>query len=225
MSSALDPILTKDLAPETCLGPTKFIDSDHQRICEQAKSLTSDTDSHPEKAAAMFQFVREQIPYEFMLRVHTSAFVASNILEERRGFCVRKAVLLTALARSAGIPSALVFCDMRDHTLPQRLTDAMGTDIMYHHGLNAFFLDGHWRLADATLSTELVERLGSRATQFDGAGDALLPAHSTSGQPHTEILHFHGMYADLPFQDMLSGFAQGYANADIEALANMGYRL
>jgi hypothetical protein len=51
---------------------------------------------------------------------------ASRILERGTGMCLQKAVLLCALARTAGIRARLAFQAIRDHRLPRDLVRLMG---------------------------------------------------------------------------------------------------
>jgi hypothetical protein len=173
----------------------------------------------------LFQHVRDEIRYEFRAKLTREEYVASRVLNEGKGFCVQKAVLLCALARSAEIPAAIVLCDLRDQSLSNRITSAMGTNTMYHHGLNALFLDGRWLLADASLSPDVVSRKGYRIVDFDGMKDALHAPTRLDGSPHAEYIAFHGLHVDLPFDEMLRAFMTAYAGADLQALAKLGYQL
>jgi hypothetical protein len=86
----------------------------------------------------------------------------------------------------------------------------MGTDIMHHHGLNAFYLDGRWLKADASLSPDIMQRKGYRLVEFNGQQDALLAPTTLAGQPHAEYLVFHGLYDDLPYEQIMAAFRAAY---------------
>jgi len=215
--------MKRDLDPNTCLAPTDFMDSAHPSIRQTVTALELDALGSRERAARLFAYIRDEIAYEFAIRLTPDEYVASYILGDGKGFCVRKAVLLGALGRAAGIPTALVLCDLRDMTLSDEVRDALGTDIMYHHGLNAFHLDGDWVLIDASLTPDLNRRKGYRGVQFDGVHDALLPDTTLAGDPHTEYVTFHGLYADLPYEQMMDAFCRGYANADVARVPKLGF--
>ena len=215
----------QDLDPETCLQPTGIIDAAHPSITRCVASLGIDALPPAEKARSLFEFVRDEIRYEFMAKLGKDEYVASRILADGKGFCVQKAVLLCALGRAAGIPTALVLSDLRDDTLPEKIVSAMGTNVMFHHGLNAFYLNGRWIKVDASLSPDIVDKKGYRLVEFDGVADALQAATTQAGAPHSEYVRFHGFYADLPFGQMMQAFTGAYAKADIAALAEMGLRL
>ena len=213
-----------EVDPENCLQPTDFIDAANPAIIACVAALGIDTLPPPERARILFEFVRDEIRYEFMAKLGKDEYVASRILADGKGFCVQKAILLCALGRAAGIPTALELSDLRDHTLPAKIVSAVGTNIMYHHGLNAFHLSGRWIKADASLSADLVTKKGYRLVEFDGTADALQSATTQAGAPHAEYIRYHGLYADLPFEQMMQTFIQAYARADIAALTEMGLR-
>ncbi len=211
--------------PADCLGPTPYIESTHPDVLARLASLGIDSLGPEDKAAALFRHVRDRIRYEFLAKITPEEYHASHVLSVGRGFCVQKSVLLAALARAAGIPAALVLTDLKDLTLSPKIVAALGTDVMHFHGLNAFHLGGRWRFADASLSPDVVSRKGYRLVEFDGRRDALLAADTAAGQPHAVYAKFHGVFADLPFDRMMEAFIQAYSNADVEALASLGYRL
>jgi len=215
----------RTLDPRRCLGATPFIEAEAPAIREAAQACLDCAMTEPERAAALFRFVRDEIAYEFLAKLDAEEYRASRVLAARRGFCVQKAVLLCALGRAAGIPTTLVLSDLRDRTLPDRFLRAMGTDTMFHHGLNAFYLEGRWLLADASLSPDVVRRKSYRPVEFDGTQDALSAPTTIDGVPHADYLRFHGLFADLPFEQTMQAFMHAYRGADLEALAALGYRM
>lgn len=206
-------------APEGYLSSTAFIDAEHPSIIGLVDDLQVRTLAPRERARVLFDYVKSRVRYEFSAKSSADDYLASRVLADGRGFCVQKAVLLAALGRAAGVPTALVMSDMRDHSLPAWVAEALTTDVMHHHGLNAFYLDGRWCRADASLSPDVTERKGYRPVIFVGDGDALLPATTLAGARHAEYLAFHGTYADLPFEQMLAAFARAYAGADVQRLS------
>lgn len=218
------PPLDRSLSPADCLGATPVIEANAPTIRALANRMLGEVASPRARAVRAFELVRDQFRYEFRAKLTLEEYQASHILADGKGFCVQKAILLCALLRAVSVPAALVLCDLRDHSLPPRIVRAMGTDTMFHHGLTAIYLDGGWRLADASLSPDVVARKRYRTVEFDGLGDALFPSSTLDGSPHGEILKFHGMYADLPFEQMISAFMAAYATADVQALQDMGYR-
>lgn len=208
-----------------CLAPTGFIDSVDPSIVACVEELRVAALPPAERAAALFRFVRDEVRYEFMAKLTAEEYRASYVLRERRGFCVQKAVLMCALSRAAGVPCALVLSDLVDHSLSPKIASALGTNMMFHHGLNAIHVDGRWLKADASLSPDLTSRKGYRLVDFDGTADALLPATTLAGTPHATYARFHGTYADLPFERMLNAFIEAYRHANVQALAELGFGL
>ncbi len=217
------PALERCLDPAQCLEPTEFMDSDSASIEALAQGVRG-SGPPAQQAVRLFDYVRDQIRYEFRAKLTREEYRASYTLEDKKGFCVQKAVLLCALLRAAQIPSAVVLCDLKDHTLPPRIVDAMGSDTMFHHGLNAIHLGGRWLLADASLSPDVVERKAYRRVDFNGDEDALFPVSTLDGSPHAQVVRFHGLYSDLPFQQMMAAFMAAYTKANLPALEKMGYQ-
>ena len=210
-----------DLDPSACLQPTDFVNADHPAIVDGAGRLDLARRTPVERAVRLFEFMRDDVEYEFAAKLKREEYVASYVLAEGKGFCVQKSVLLCALARAAAVPTALVMSDLRDHTLGPRVVEAMGTDVMVYHGLAAFHLDGRWLRVDAALSPGLVRRKGYRLVEFDGETEALLSPTTEAGEPHCEYLQWRGAYADLPYEAMIATFASVYQHADFAKLARL----
>ena len=185
---------------EMYLKPTFAIDSENKNIVETATRLTQNCSSDEEKAVKLFYFVRDSIPYSiFMISVFIEDFRASRILEWGKGYCVQKAVLLTALARAAVIPTRLVFAKIANHRTPRHITEKLGNNIFPRHGYNQFFLDGRWLSAAATFNKDLCEKNGLPTVEFDGKKDAILPEKDLKGEPYIEYLEKFPPEQDLPF--------------------------
>ena len=208
--------------PKQCLKPAHFINSDDPSIRACVAGMALDGLSDSDKAVRLFNFVRDTITYEFGIRIAAEEYRASHVLEDGKGFCVRKSILLAALGRAAGIPSALILADMRDGSLSPRVIEALGSDIMYHHGMTAFYLNDQWLKVDSALSPELVQKRGYRPVEFDGKSDGLHENRTLSGDPHMEYVTIHGIYEDLPLEDALKAYATGYSNANPDLVKNMG---
>jgi len=210
----------EDISP--FLRPTFFIDSDHESIASLASELVDMSDPPEARAEAVFNFVRDDIKYDFGAKVHQHEYVASYVLEKGKGYCVQKAILLCALGRAANVPVALVHSNLVDHTLPPAYIKKLGTNVMYSHGLNAFYLDGKFILADATLSPDVVGKRGYRKTGFDPGKDNLIPATTPDGSPHAEYLKFHGLFSEFDHERMVKKLILHYAIEKQERIAGKG---
>ena len=185
---------------EMYLKPTFAIDSEDKNIIETATRLTEHCPRDEEKAVKLFYFVRDSIPYSiFMISVFIEDFRASRILEWGKGYCVQKAVLLTALGRAAGVPVRLAFAKIANHKAPRHITDKLGTNVFPRHGYNQFFLEGRWLSCAATFNKDLCEKNGLPTVEFDGKKDAILPENDLKGEPYIEYLEKFPAEQDLPF--------------------------
>lgn len=188
-----------DLSPY--LEATKAIDSKNERIVEVASRLTFQLKIEPEKASALFYFVRDAISYNvYMISTYFEDFIASRILEWKKGYCVQKAVLLAALARAVKIPSRLAFAKIINHKIPKELVNQTGLDILPSHGYTQLFINGRWVSVTPAFDKELCERIGVPSVEFDGIHDALLPRYDISGNPYIEYIEKYPPQADLPFE-------------------------
>ena len=183
------------------LKATETIESDHPSIRAKAKELVGDVTSRRGKVLRLFEFVRDGIPYNvFMISMHPDEFRASFVLEAGKGYCVQKAVLLCALARSVGIPSRLALARIRNHRIPPALQARLGRNEFPGHGYNQFILEGQWVSAAATFDMALCEQIRVPVVEFTGVKDAMLPAQTLDGKPYIEYIEHYGHFADLPLE-------------------------
>ncbi|MGV8075086.1 MAG: transglutaminase family protein [Syntrophobacteraceae bacterium] len=184
---------------EIYLKSTFTIESTHEKIIETAANLTTNCLTNKDKAVKLFYFVRDYIPYNIhMISVFIEDFKASRILEWGKGYCVQKAVLLTALGRAADIPSRLAFACIKNHRVPAHIAQKMG-NVFPRHGYNQFFLNGKWVSAAATFDKNLCEKNGFPSVEFDGEKDAILPDKDLAGRPYIEYIEKFLPAEDLPF--------------------------
>ncbi len=183
------------------LRATSTIDADHEAIREKASELCAPCPADPERARALFLFVRDQIHYNvYMISTFLEDFRASTILERGVGYCVQKAVLLAALGRAVGIPSRLVFAKIRNHRAPAELRSQTGIDVLPSHGYMQFFIKDRWVNATPAFDRSLCERIGVPVCDFDGYHDAILADRDLTGKPYIEYVEKYEPQADLPFE-------------------------
>jgi transglutaminase-like putative cysteine protease len=189
--------------PKKYLKPTYFIDSNHPSIQEKSREIVSESQDVKEQAIRLFYFVREQIKYNFWVwRTLPEYFKASNTLSNGMGYCVQKAVLLTALARAAGIPAGLGFARLRNHLLPQKVINYLGGDIMAFHGYTTLYIDGKWIKATPAFDSTLCHESRLVPVEFDAEHDAIFHSYNVDGQLHIEYLKYYGHYDDLPLEKL-----------------------
>jgi len=125
---------------------------------------------------------------------------ALNTLARGKGYCVQKAVLLTALGRASGIPSRLAFAKITNHRVPKHIREKLGVNTFPRHGYNQFFLNGRWVTAAATFDKGLCEKNGLPVVEFDGTSDAPLPETDLQGRPYIDYVEKFPPTEDLPFE-------------------------
>ena len=187
---------------EKCLMPTAMIDSEEEAIRQKAFSLIEGQSEITEKAIRLFYYVRDKVRYNpyvplFPLR-------ASATLGRRHGFCIQKAILLTALARAAGIPARLGFANIRNHLTPEKLMAIQKSDIFTHHGFSELYIDGDWIKATPAFDRGMCRENRILPVEFDGINHAMLHSHNLDGDLHIEYIHQHGSYADVPVDDIVN---------------------
>lgn len=194
------PLPPPEAGPERCLGATDVIERDHPAVVERARALTAGLTSDHDRAAALFDGVRDAIEYDFAPSLRSRAdWAASATLERGGGFCQQKAVLFAALARAADLPAAIGFQRIIDHKLiDTRYEHLIPGGLITFHGFNWLWIDGAWRPADATLDAGLCARRGYRRTSMWPEAAARLPLTDRAGRPHFDIVLELGPYADLP---------------------------
>jgi len=193
------------------LKPTFVIDSNSKVIQEKATSLTEKHSSQREKARELFYFVRDRIKYNPYLALSSiEDYRASKTLQRGEGFCIQKAVVLTALARAVGIPARLGFADIRNHLAPKELTELMGTNIFFYHGYSELWLNDKWVKATPAFNIEMCNKFDIKPVEFDGFRDAVFHERNKRGVLHIEYLKYHGTFADLPFREIKQVFIEKY---------------
>ncbi|GMQ94163.1 MAG: transglutaminase family protein [Acidimicrobiia bacterium] len=194
------------------LCPTAHVDADHPAVREFAEGTVAGLTTPREKAVALFYAVRDGIRYTpYGIDLSPEAMRASATLSEGKGFCIPKALLLTASARAVGVPARLGFADVRNHLASQRLLDLMGgNEVFAWHAFTEFFLNDRWLKATPAFDIGLCERFGVRPLEFDGTTDALFHPFDAAGRPHMEYVRERGSYADLPLEEIRETFERLY---------------
>ncbi len=190
---------------EEFLAPTFYIDSDHPKIIEFAKANCKKTDTDLQKTVQLNLAVRDGIRYNpYSLEPGKEAMKASSVLKRGDGYCVAKAVLLTACVRSQNIPARLGLADVQNHLNTKRLKKLMGTDTFIYHGYTEIYLNEKWVKATPAFNLELCNSFNVRPLEFDGINDSVFHPFDKSGNRHMEYVKDHGAFADLPWDRIIS---------------------
>lgn len=193
------------------VAATAFIDAGHPDVRAFAERAVAGATADPERISRLFTAVRDEIRYDpYRLSYDPQDYVASNVISQRAAFCIPKAVLLTAAARSLGIPARLGFSDVKNHLQSQKLAERMRADVFVFHGYSELYVHGSWRKATPAFNAELCERFGVPPLTFDGTADALLHPFTADGSAYMEYVRGRGVYTDLPLEMILEAFASAY---------------
>ena len=188
------------------LQPGRFIESEDETIVAFARQTLAGAEDagDVDRAVRLYMAVRDGILYDpYVPFARPESYSARHCLATGRGFCVPKAALLAALARSSGIPARLGFADVRNHLVTPRLLEVNGSDILRWHAYTDLFLDGKWVKATPAFNLGLCERFGVKPLEFDGREDSIFHPYDVSGRRHMEYVLDRGTYADVPYEEIL----------------------
>ncbi|HVB49643.1 MAG TPA: transglutaminase family protein [Burkholderiales bacterium] len=197
-------------AQQEYLRPGRFIDSEHPAVAAFAREHVAGT-APVERAVSLYYAVRDLIRYNpFLDFTDESAYRASSCLAAGEGFCVGKAALLTACARSSGIPARIGFADVRNHLSTPRLLEHIGSDLFIYHGYTELYLEGAWVKATPAFNLALCRKFRVKALEFDGRHDSIFHAYDEDNRRHMEYLRDRGSYADVPAAEIQAAFRSFY---------------
>ncbi|TXT65168.1 MAG: hypothetical protein BAJALOKI1v1_460003 [Promethearchaeota archaeon] len=195
------------------LKPTEFLDFDKKRVTQKALEITEGKESDTKKAIALFYWVRDQIKYNMYsyLPEYKSNLKASTTLRRERGFCMSKAVLLSALARAIDIPAKVHMVDIKNHKAPDWVVEFMGSKNFHCHGYSELYLNGKWVKATPVFDKTTAIKAGyTPLVEFNGSDDALLSKYDEEGNLFVEYLEDYGTFIDLPLGQIQEIFKEKY---------------
>ncbi len=196
---------------EQYLKPTEFLDSDNAAVRDYAERRAGNAETDIERAVNLYYAVRDDFQYDpYVLDLRRDAMKASALLAKTRGYCITKALLLAASARSVGIPSRLSFYIVRNHIATERLAQALEKDYLVFHGAAEMFLDGKWVKATPAFNKRLCDFLGVDPIEFDGRSDAIFQEYDRTGNVFMEYLHDYGAFEDMPYDMFLDELDKHY---------------
>jgi transglutaminase-like putative cysteine protease len=196
---------------EEYLRPTGVIDHDNETIRLTAMELTRGCADSIEKAQALFYFVRDRIKYNLVSANRTpDDFRASRVLDRKEGNCIQKSILLSALARAVGIPARLRFANFKNHKMPSRVVDILGTNVAVFHGYTDLSIEERWVTATPAFDLETCRAHRLAPVEFDGRKNAKFHPHDLDGNLFAEYVREYGHYEDLPFDQMTDAWTRQY---------------
>src|SRR6266568_5840226 len=94
------------MEPDQYITAGEFIDSGDAEVGKFARNASSGVGDDVSRAVKLYYVVRDEILYDpYYGGEERRYFRASDCLRAKRGFCIPKAALLAAAARSVGIPA------------------------------------------------------------------------------------------------------------------------
>jgi transglutaminase-like putative cysteine protease len=194
------------------LAATEFLDHDNPAVQEfVARVLKDGTGTPTAKAVLLYYAVRDQILYEvYGADLTREGLRASFVLDRGRGFCIHKAIVYAAACRGAGIPSRLVFADVRNHLASPRLRELVGGDVFRFHAFTSIYLEGRWLRATPVFNRTLCRLYGLTPLDFDGTSDCVYHAYDADGRKYMEFLHEHGEFDDFPYDLVVDGIRSAH---------------
>ena len=209
--------MAEDLDLEHFLEPAPGIQCEHPEVFKLARQVARGSKGDVEAARRLFEFARDTVRYSVRVPFwELEEFLALNTLARGRGFCVQKAALLCALARSLGIPSRLGFADIQNHQVRGPLAELVPGGVIHHHCFLEWFVGGRWLKATPSFDRGLSRQLGWRLVEFDPQADALLPATDLEGQPHISYLRYHGWRLGVPLEEFMAVTVEHYGAGIVE---------
>ena len=193
--------------------PTEFLDYESPAVSDFVASVLPDpTAGTPtERAIALFYAVRDRIQYEvYDADLSRRGVRASSILERGKGFCVHKSIVYAAAARSVGVPTRLVYGDVRNHLASARLIELVGGNVFTFHALNSVYLEGRWVKATPVFTKLLCRLYKITPLEFDGINDSLYHPYDNDGRRHMEFLRWRGEFDDFPYETVVGGIRSAH---------------
>jgi len=194
-----------------CLAPGAFTDSDAPAVVAFAQRAAAEATEPRAAVLRLYTAVRDGVVYDPYVDLADPAnYRASTVLAKGRGFCIGKAALLAAAARSLGVPARVGFADVKNHLTSKRLYETMKSDTFIWHSYAELHLDGKWVKATPAFDRVLCEKLSLAPLDFDGVTDSLFHPFDKTGQRHMEYLRDRGPYPDVPFDTIIADLRTAY---------------
>ena len=196
---------------ELHLAAGEFIDSNDPGVRAFARKTTAGAADTVSCAVKLYYAVRDNIFYDpYYAGEARTYFRASDCLRANRGFCIPKAALLAAAARSVDIPARVGYADVRNHLSTNKLRELIGGDLFIWHSYTELYLEDRWVKATPAFNLSLCKRFGVRPLEFDGRRDSLLHEYDQEGRRHMEYVRERGHYPDVPYDKIIADFKKMY---------------
>jgi transglutaminase-like putative cysteine protease len=184
--------------------PTEFLDYETDEVQAFIDYAVKDRSADPTtNAIELYYAVRDGIFYEvYAADLSPEGLKASSTVRTKSGFCLHKSALYASVVRALGIPSRLVYGDVRNHLASPRLIEHIGGDVFFH-SLTQIYLNGRWVKATPVFNKMLCKLYGIEALEFDGTADSLYHPYGEGGAA-MEFLVDHGTFDDVPYDYVIA---------------------
>ncbi|GJL84101.1 MAG: hypothetical protein DHS20C01_37350 [marine bacterium B5-7] len=201
----------QDSSPDIYLDSASFIDYDDKMVHDFAERESAGAENDLDAILRIYYAVRDKIHYDpFHVGPDPRYFRASDCLREQRGFCIPKAALMAACARALGVPARVGYADVKNHLTTPKLHELVGGNIYTWHSYTDVYLEGKWVKATPAFNLSLCEKFGVHPLDFNGRDDSLFQEFNTKGMRHMEYVRYRGVYADVPYDTIVSEFEHNH---------------
>jgi transglutaminase-like putative cysteine protease len=177
-------------------------------------ALVAGGDSLLERLERWYIFVRDAIRYDpFSIHLEPAQNAASRTLENQRGHCVHKSILLVAGFRAMGVPARLGLARVRNHLAAEKLQEKLGTDVLTPHGYAAFWNGSRWVKCTPVFNKTLCEKLGTTPLAWSAEEDVLFQPLSGGGDAFMEYLEDYGLHSSVPLTFIRNQLQECYPQA------------
>ncbi|MCL1790357.1 MAG: transglutaminase-like domain-containing protein [Peptococcaceae bacterium] len=166
------------LAPYT--KPSAKVESDEDRLIQHAMSITSGATSDYDKAKTVYDWVSQNIQYDYDA-LYSGIYVEKSALEtlaSGRGVCIDYASLTAALLRAVNVPTKLVTGYLLDTSAQEVWTEELIAADKGNHVWNEAFIDGRWIIIDTSYeANDAYRKYFDISIEFLSSGRVMLPKH------------------------------------------------
>ena len=176
------------------------------------EDVVAGVEEDSKRAVAVYYAIRDGILYDpYSADISVAGLKATTVLEEKRGWCVSKAILLAACCRALGIPARLGYADVLNHLSTEKLRQRMKTNVFYWHGYTSIYVDNRWVKTTPAFNIELCEKFKLKPLDFNGLEDSIYHPFDLEGNQHMEYLNDRGDYIEPPIDEIRATFQSEYA--------------
>lgn len=190
------------------LASTALIQTSHPRISSLAKEITRQANNNRTAAVLIHNWVRDEINFGISSRFYDTT--ATQVLDDKVGYCNTKVSLFNALLRAKGIPTRIRMLDLSAAVL-NGLFDPGSSYV--DHAITEVFLDHRWTKVDSYIVDKpLADAAKKRLIQirgkagfgihidgnstWDGKSDTFIQCLS-SDSIKDYVLRDHGIFIDV----------------------------